>query len=184
MSRDEFKWLWYHVKEGFFRPVDFVQDKVEKACQWFQKMTGLTNYWILGKECVAIAFTILADFMQHGIGLKPNWFTSTIVLDKQHYIWNAIAGLAMFMWLLTSAYFWKVKEQAAFNRLAIGMANPQKQMKIARYFLLAFCWMDLYLLTVCIYHFLDACDPLPPCQGKVQEWWANRNRKLVPVGQE
>lgn len=172
---------WRGFVRGILWPVTIVDKGTEKTCHWFQRMTGLTNYWILGKECIVVSFTIIAEFMLRGVGMKPNWFTSTGFGVSTY--WRIVGGLVIFGYLSVGAFFWQVKEENAYDRLTLGLANPNKMegFKVLRLVLLTFCWGDLYILSYTLYAFLDACDPLPPCRGKVREWWENRNKKLVPI---
>jgi hypothetical protein len=171
---------------GFARlilwPVTIVDNGTERTCHWFQRMTGLTNYWLLGKESIGVSFTVLAEFMAHAAGLKGYaWFTSHLIPGG--WPWKIVAGAVIVNYLVDGAFYWKVKEQRAFIRLSHGLANPNKMnlIRVYRLLLLATCWIDMYLLALMIYFFLDSCDPLPPCKGKVREWWENRNKKLIPV---
>jgi hypothetical protein len=165
-----------------FFPVDIIQTNLERFCQWFQKMTGLTNYWLLGKVCILIAFTIIAEFMYRSLGLTPSWFSSKGL--AANLFWRIISGLVMFLYLMEGWLTWKIKEARAFVRLERGLANPLKNSKLIKVimlFMICFCWVDLYLSGVCTYAFLNSCDPLPPCRGRVKEWWSSRSQKLVSV---
>lgn len=173
--------FWRGFTRGILWPVNICDQATEKSCHWFQRMTGLTNYWVLGKECIVVSFTVIGEYMIRGVGMKPNWFTSAG--------FGAFSGLkflgyvVIIQYLCVGAYYWKIKEEKAYERLELGLANVSKKtgFKLWRLWLLLMCWMDLYLLSICIYTFLDACDPLPPCKGKVREFWENRNKKLVPI---
>jgi hypothetical protein len=114
-----------------------------------------------------------------GVGLKPTWFTSINI--GMNLPFRILGSIVIITFLTEGAWYWKKKEERAFNRLSVGLANPLKRRYLFRYFVLVMCWADLYLLAMFLYTFLETCDPLPPCQGKVKEWWAKLSLKLVPL---
>lgn len=163
-------------------PIDWLQDKVERACHWFQKMTGLTNYWIYGKVAIVVAFCIMGEFMLRAAGMKPIWVTSKS-LGSDH-VWKAVGFLIIFLYLYEAWRGWQIAEDRAFRRLEQGLVNPKKMNRWWRFFSLCFCWCSLYLLCVTLIYYLEACDPLPPCQGKIREWWHTKKPVLIPIGEK
>jgi len=160
----------------------FILDMTEWACRKFQLLTGKTNVWL------AVQLTnlsIIVYFVWAGL-----YFWST-------ELWLRIL-VALFcggvFYALTQTIF-KVSieeyEANAYRRVAKGFRNPRRvrdaQLRMSFMTLAILLWYPvalvyfnlrvrivllsyfLVLLTTVLLYLL-ACDPLPPCAGKVREW--------------
>jgi hypothetical protein len=155
----------------------------ERSCRAFQRLTGKTNVWL------AVQLTNLSIVVYF---VWAALWTSIIDVALQ-----ILAGLfaAALLYVLTQTVF-KVSieayEAAAYRRVANGLRNPRSlrdaplrtsflTLSILLFTPVAFVSINLriplilltysliVLTTVVLY--LLACDPLPPCVGKVREWW-------------
>ena len=162
----------------FLRLDDWVIEKTEKFCHWFQKWTGKTNYFLA---------QVMAVFLF-------GFFTSYAV---EFFLENHVAH-ATFYGFLGAVYllnvFWIIpeREQNAFKRLSEKVANPIKNgiiYKIIRLFtliaVLFYCLIEtvlifrfgnifdvrflVFALSLLGFFYFIACDPLPPCSGKLRE---------------
>jgi hypothetical protein len=160
----------------------------EWFCRKFQVLTGRTNVWL------AVQLTnlsIIVYFVSAGV-----YFWSR----------DAVARLALgvfcggLLYALTQTLF-KVPIEAyendAYRRVAKGFRNPRRirdaslrisflTLSLMLFYPILYVYMNLrvpmapliyslvVLTTVVLY--LLACDPLPPCAGRVTEWL----RRLVP----
>jgi hypothetical protein len=160
----------------------FILDVTERICRRFQVLTGRTNVWL------AVQLTnlsIVVYFVWAGAYISHSSLPIRILLGL------FCAGL---LYVLTQTVL-KVpvesSEQNAYQRVARGLRNPRR----IRDALLRFLFLTLtivlagpvalvhvalrlpvvllgyslvVLTTVLLY--VLACDPLPPCAGKVKEW--------------
>jgi hypothetical protein len=155
----------------------------ERSCRAFQRLTGRTNVWL------AVQLSNLSIVMYF---VWAALWTSIIDVALQ-----ILAGLfaAALLYVLTQTVF-KVSieayEAAAYRRVANGLRNPRSlrdaplrtsflTLSVLLFGPVAFVSINLriplilltysliVLTTVVLY--LLACDPLPPCVGKVREWW-------------
>src|SRR5437899_1720565 len=154
----------------------------ESFCHTFQRLTGRTNVWL------AVQITNLSIIV---------YFVWAAVYFWRRDLWLRIAvGLfcSGVFYALTQTVF-KVPmeeyENNAYRRVARGFRNPRRVRDILlrlSFLTLAvlLCYPILFvyvtlrvpivllsyslivLTTVLLY--LLACDPLPPCAGKVREW--------------
>jgi hypothetical protein len=154
----------------------------ERSCRLFQRLTGRTNVWL------AVQLTnlsIVVYFVWAGV-----YFWSSDVAPRL-LIGMFCAGL---LYVLTQTIF-KVPietyENAAYRRVAKGLRNPRRirdaLLRISFLTLsLLLCYpvffvyvnlrspailltYSLILLTTVVLYLL-ACDPLPPCAGKLRVW--------------
>ena len=155
---------------------------VEWCCRQFQVLTGRTNVWL------ALQLTNLSIVVYFIWAALVFW---TRDLGSRIFVGVFCGGL---MYVLTQTIF-KVPvesyEQNAYRRVAKGLRNPRRlrdallrvsfltlsillfypslvlavmfgvQVAVLSYSLIVLTTIVLYLL---------ACDPLPPCPGKVREW--------------
>jgi|SRR5688572_8159349 hypothetical protein len=155
---------------------------IEWCCRRFQVLTGRTNVWL------ALQLTNLSIIVY--------FIWATLVFWNRDLGWRIFVGgfCGGLIYVLTQTIF-KVPvetyEQNAYGRVAKGLRNPRRlrdallrvsfltlsillfypsivlavtfgvQLAILTYSLIALTTVVLYLL---------ACDPLPPCTGKVREW--------------
>ena len=155
----------------------------ERSCRAFQRLTGKTNVWL------AVQLTNLSIVMYFVWAVL--W---TSIVEVALQILVGLFGVVL-LYVLTQTVF-KVSieaiENAAYGRVAKGLRNPRwlRDAPLRTSFLtlslllfgpVAFVSINLripliiltysliILTTVVLY--LLACDPLPPCAGKVREWW-------------
>ena len=155
----------------------------ERSCRAFQRLTGKTNVWL------AVQLTNLSIVVYF---VWAALWTSIVDVALQ-----VLAGLfaAALLYVLTQTVF-KVSieayEAAACRRVANGLRNPRSlrdaplrtsflTLSILLFAPVVFVSINLriplilltysliVLTTVVLY--LLACDPLPPCVGRVREWW-------------
>ena len=154
----------------------------EWFCRRFQLLTGRTNVWL------AVQFTnlnIIVYFVWAGVYFWSSDVAARIALGL------FCSGL---LYVLTQTIF-KVPIEAyeidAYRRVANGFRNPRRirdarlrisflTLSFVLFYPIFFVHMNLrvpmalltysliVLTTVVLY--LLACDPLPPCAGKLTEW--------------
>jgi hypothetical protein len=167
-----------------------VLDLTERMCRLFQAWTGRTNVWLafqLTNLSIVVYFTWAAGLYLVSGDLALRIFVA------------AFCGGVFFV--LTRTIFKvsiEASETAAYRRLAQGLRNPRRlrdaQLRIAFLTLsivlsyplwLAYVTLHqrlillteaLIILTTVVLYVL-ACDPLPPCAGKVTAWL----RGMVPA---
>jgi hypothetical protein len=154
----------------------------ERCCRRFQLLTGRTNAWL------AVQFTnlsIVMYFVWAGVYFWSSDIEARVALGL------FCAGL---LYVLTQTVFKvpiEASEQEAYRRVAKGLRNPRRLRDAPlRISFLTLCIVLFYpmlllatrlgirvapltyslvsLTTVVLY--LVACDPLPPCAGKVTDW--------------
>lgn len=159
-----------------------VLDLTEWCCRRFQLLTGRTNVWL------AVQLTNLSIIV---------YFVWAGLYFLSGDLWSRVA-LALFcgglLYLLTQTIFKEpieAYENNAYRRVARGLRNPRRLRDVLlRIPFLTLSLLLLYpvvlvyinlrlpiavlsyslivLTTIVLY--LLACDPLPPCAGKVREW--------------
>jgi hypothetical protein len=165
-----------------------VLNLTERACRTFQQLTGRTNVWLAAQ---LTNLSIIVYFVWAGLyvfGIDP--------------VVRAVAALfcVTVLYALTQTIF-KVPiesyETAAYRRVEKGVRNPRRIRDAPlRTSFLTLCLMlfspvlfvyinlridlvllsySLIVLTTLVLYVL-ACDPLPPCPGKIRVWL----RGLVP----
>jgi hypothetical protein len=160
-----------------------VLDLTEWLCRRFQVLTGRTNVWLafqLTNLSIVVYFTWAATLYFVSGDLALRVFVA------------AFCGGVFFV--LTRTIFKvsiEASETAAYLRAAQGLRNPRRirdaQLRIAFLTLSALLSYPLWLayialrqrfilltaaliiLTTVVLYVL-ACDPLPPCAGKVRQW--------------
>ena len=159
-----------------------VLDFTEWCCRRFQVLTGRTNVWL---ALQLTNLSIIVYFVWAGL-----YFVSG-------GLWSRVA-LVLFcgglLYLLTQTVFKEpieAYENNAYRRVAKGLRNPRRirDMLLRIPFLtlsvlllypvvliyinlrlpIAILSYSLIVLTTVVLYLL-ACDPLPPCTGKVKEW--------------
>jgi hypothetical protein len=159
-----------------------VLNLTERSCRGFQRLTGRTNVWL------AVQLTnlsIIVYFVWAGL-----W---AVIVDVELRVLAAIFFVGLF-YVLTQTIFKtpiETYEMAAYQRVARGLRNPRRiRDALLRTSFLTLCivlaypvlfvyinlrihlfllsYLLIVLTTVVLY--LLACDPLPPCVGKVHEW--------------
>ena len=178
----------------FFTAIDLaILDLTERACRRFQVLTGRTNVWLavqLTNLSIVVYFVWMAVyFWGNGIALR---------------VFIALFGGGV-LYALTQTIF-KVPveayEEDVYRRLTKGFRNPRRvrdaQLRISfltlsvvlsypivfayitlRIHALLLSYSLIVLTTVVLY--LLACDPLPPCAGRIREWLRQPVVARVPV---
>jgi hypothetical protein len=164
----------------------------ERVCRRFQIWTGRSNVWLafqLTNLSIVVYFVWVAGLY---------WLSGDLVLR----LFFALFCGGVFFVLTRTVFRTPIEtaEAAAYGRVARGVRNPRRlrdvQLRVAfltlsivlsyplwfayRTLRLRFVLLTeaLILLTTVILYVL-ACDPLPPCAGRVAE----RLRGLVPARQ-
>lgn len=154
----------------------------ERLCRRFQRLTGRTNVWIAFQ---LTNLSIVVYFVWAGVQF---WR-----LDRAPRI-----ALALFcgglLYLLSQTIFRvpvETYEASAYQRVAKGLRNPRRvrdallrvpflTLSVVLLYPSVFVYLNLRLHVVALTYalivlttivlYLLACDPLPPCTGKVREW--------------
>jgi hypothetical protein len=155
----------------------------ERCCRQFQLLTGWTNVWL------AVQLTNLS------VVVYFIWALSVYVLsgDLTLRVFLAVFCGGVLGVLARTIFRESVEaaEQDAYRRVAKGLRNPRRlrdgQLRIAFLTLsvvlatpLIVAYVTLHLATALLTYslivlttillYVLACDPLPPCTGKVREW--------------
>jgi hypothetical protein len=162
-----------------------VLNLIERFCHAFQRLTGRTNVWL------AIQLTnlsIIVYFVWAGL----HWWSGDVALRIM-----VVLFCGCLLYVLTQTIFKvpiEAHENAAYRRVAKGFRNPRRvrdallrisflTLSLALCYPILFVYINLrahvvlltygliVLTTVLLY--LLACDPLPPCAGKLREWLAS-----------
>jgi hypothetical protein len=158
-------------------------DLTEWLCQRFQAWTGRTNVWL------AFHLTNLSIVVYFTWAGALYWLTGLLAVR----VFVALFCGGVFL-MLTRTLFRESIEASnaqAYQRVARGLRNPRRirdaQLRIAFLTLSILLILPLWLaytilrvhvilyaealavLTTAVLYIL-ACDPLPPCEGKVWEW--------------
>ena len=155
----------------------------ERMCRRFQTWTGRTNLWLafqLTNLSIVVYFVWVAGLY---------WLSGNVAFRT-----FVVLFCAAVFFILTRTIFKtsiEASEAEAYRRVAKGLRNPRRirdaQMRISfltlsillsyplwlAYVTLHFPFIlltgMLIVLTTAVLYVL-ACDPLPPCAGKVREW--------------
>lgn len=160
-----------------------VLDLTERICQRFQAWTGRTNVWL------AFQLTNLSIVIYFIWVIALYWLSA----DLAFRVFVALFCGGVFYMLTRTLFRTSIElaESDAYRRVAKGLRNPRRirdaQLRIAFLtlstllsFPLWFAYVTLgswfvlltlmlILLTTVVLYVL-ACDPLPPCAGKVSDW--------------
>lgn len=160
-----------------------IVDLTESLCRRFQRLTGRTNVWL------AIQLTNLS------IVIYFVWAVALYLWAEDFALRVFMTVFCTGVFLVLTRTLFKVPiesaEQEAYRRVAKGLRNPRRirdaQLRISFLslsLLLAgpavFVYVNQHLplvltayllvvLTTVVLYVL-ACDPLPPCVGRVREW--------------
>jgi hypothetical protein len=155
---------------------------VEALCRRFQVLTGRTNVWL------AVQLTNLSVVVYF---VWAGWYFWHSKAATRVFLALFCGGL---LYLLTQTIFKdpiEISENNAYRRAAKGLRNPRRlRDALLRISFLTLCLLlgypvafvyvnlrvpivlltySLVVLTTVVLYLL-ACDPLPPCAGKVTEW--------------
>lgn len=156
---------------------------IERGCRGFQKLTGKTNLWL------AAQLTNLSIIVYVGWAVMYSWRAA---VEPRIAVATFCAGLVYVLTQTILKVPIEAYETEAYRRLSQGLRNPRRLrdalLRISFLTLtLVLCYPILYVymqlrmpvvvllsyslivLTTFVLYLL-ACDPLPPCPGKVREW--------------
>jgi hypothetical protein len=165
----------------------------EWLCRRFQLLTGRTNVWL------AVQLTnlsIVVYFVWAGV-----YFWNSSLVSR---IAGGLFCGALFYVLTQTVLRVPIEayEANAYHRVAKGLRNPRQirdillrtsflTLSIVLFYPIVFVFLQfrtpivlltysLIVLTTLLLYVL-ACDPLPPCPGKVREWLRGSARHAVPA---
>jgi hypothetical protein len=161
----------------------FFLDRYQKFAHRFQRLTGKTNFWIAAKLRLLIATRFALEIILTVYHIDPRWLHH---FDIQPFR----SGWELWFYFCSGAFIlrhglfcWRTQEAEAFRRLERGLGNDLRVNPITRFLRFAFLlciplWVaDLFFGVMSIslplflsIMYLEACDPLPPCRGKIREW--------------
>jgi hypothetical protein len=166
-----------------------VLDLTEQICRRFQTWTGRTNVWLafqLTNLSIVVYFIWAANLYLVSGDLALRVFVALVCGGVFFGLTRTIFKVSI-----------EASEAAAYGRVAKGLRNPRRirdaQLRIAFLTLsivlsypLWFAYSTLHLrfvlltaaliiLTTVVLYVL-ACDPLPPCVGKVRDWVRGMSR--------
>jgi hypothetical protein len=169
-----------------------ILDVTEWLCRKFQVLTGRTNVWLavqLTNLSIVIYFVLTAMAFP------------TVPLGGKIAIGSFCGGVLYVLTQTVFKVSIESAESNAYQRVAKGLRNPRRlrdaqlrmsfltlsvlmlypsifvyfifQARLAffSYSLIVFSYSLIVLTTVLLY--VMACDPLPPCTGKIREWLAS-----------
>ena len=159
-----------------------VLNLTERACRRFQRLTGRTNVWL------AVQLTNLSIIVYFVWAAVYSWSSG---VPSRIFVGLFCGGL---LYVLTQTIFKvpvEVYENDAYRRVAKGFRNPRRvrdallrisflTLSVVLCYPVLFVYVNLHLHVVLLSYllvvlttgvlYLLACDPLPPCAGKVKEW--------------
>ena len=170
-----------------------ILDLTERACRRFQVLTGRTNVWLavqLTNLSIVVYFVWMAVYFW-GNGLALRVFIALFCGGVLYALTQTIFKVPV------EAY-----EEDVYRRLTKGFRNPRRvrdaQLRISfltlsvvlsspivfvsinlRIHILLLSYSLIVLTTVVLY--LLACDPLPPCAGRIREWLRQPVATRLPV---
>jgi hypothetical protein len=155
----------------------------EWFCHKFQLVTGRTNVWLAAQ---LTNLSIIVYFVWAGAVYL--WFADVTLRVALSLFCGGL------LYVLTQTIFQvpiETYERAAYQRVAKGLRNPRRlrdallrisflTLSLVLFYPLLVAYLYLHLsfalltysliaLTTVVLYLL-ACDPLPPCAGKVTEW--------------
>jgi hypothetical protein len=161
-----------------------ILDAIEWLCRRFQLLTGRSNVWL------AVQFTNLSIVLYFAWTVASFWGSPVVPR----------AVLALFcgglLYVLTQTVLLEpveAYEQSAYRRVAKGLRNPRRLrdaplrisflgMSVMLFYPMLLVYRTLGHRTVAVGYFLLvlttlvlyvlACDPLPPCEGRMRSWIA------------
>jgi hypothetical protein len=160
----------------------FLLNLTERFCRRFQLLTGRTNVWLALQltNLSIVVFFIWAGVFSWGTDVARRLFV------------GIFCGLLLYV--LTQTIFRvpiEAYERDAYSRVAKGLRNPRRvrdvllrisflTLSILLCYPIFFVYINLRLHAVLLTYalillttvvlYLLACDPLPPCPGKLKEW--------------
>ena len=159
-----------------------VLNLTERSCRQFQRLTGRTNVWL------AAQLTNLSIIVYFVWAAVYSWSSG---VPSRIFVGLFCGGL---LYVLTQTIFKvpvEVYENDAYRRVAKGFRNPRRvrdallrisflTLSVVLCYPVLLVYVNLRLHVVLLSYllvvlttgvlYLLACDPLPPCAGKVKEW--------------
>ena len=159
-----------------------VLNLTERSCRRFQRLTGRTNVWL------AVQLTNLSIIVYFVWAAVYSWSSG---VPARIFVGLFCGGL---LYVLTQTIFKvpvEVYENDAYRRVAKGFRNPRRvrdallrisflTLSVVLCYPVLLVYVNLHLHVVLLSYllvvlttgvlYLLACDPLPPCAGKVKEW--------------
>ncbi len=175
-----------------FRRIDgFLISLIEGGCHRVQRLVGWTNYFFFGlANFLLVSLAVGAYF-----GLLP-----PTMIGEKGVLMNMVHGRnpGTFLVVLFSVYFfltWRTEEKRSFDRMSKGVANPEKLhtfVFLLRVTVLLFVMVlqifewgydTVFMVVLTLMYYLHACDPLPPCESRLEVWLKSFRGQpvLVPV---
>lgn len=163
---------------------------LERFCHWFQLLTGRTNVWLAAQ---LTNLSVIVYFVWAGVSF---WRTDVALRVA---VGLFCAGLFYVLTQTILGVPIEVYENAAYQRVAKGFRNPRRvrdalmrtlfltlslvllvpvlflyvnlrvHIGLAGYSVIVLLSYSLVGLTTVVLYLL-ACDPLPPCAGRLGEW--------------
>ncbi|MDH4063637.1 MAG: hypothetical protein OEW19_04500 [Acidobacteriota bacterium] len=171
-----------------------ILDLTERLCRRFQRLTGRTNVWLamqLTNLSIVLYFVWAGAYIWRG------------ALPVRIGLGLFCAGLVYVLAQTVLKVSVDASEQSAYQRVARGLRNPRRvrdaMLRIVFLTLaLILVWptwllwvtlgltlpllgYSLIVLTTILLYVL-ACDPLPPCTGRVTEWLRGRTTARQATG--
>jgi hypothetical protein len=177
-----------------------ILDLTESVCRRFQRLTGRTNVWL------AVQLTnlsIIVFFVWAGLQFLRAPLPAQVMLG----IFCGVLLVVLAQTILSVPI--ETHETSAYRRVENGLRNPRRlrdaplrisflTLSVILVFPMALLYGDLLLVNLrpailllgyslvvltTIVLYLLACDPLPPCPGRVTEWLRARrpSRGAVPA---
>jgi hypothetical protein len=166
----------------FFKMDSAIIGFVEKFAHRFQRLTGKTNFFLLG---LIAGILLIPSFI--GMLKGTSMFDPMNPEPPEKTSFDYMTDFMRIYVLSEVAIFeWKIEEDAALRRLSQGLANPRKGS--VGWALCRTLFFQVFILgtlssirnwnllsaaiegCVSLILYLYSCDPLPPCQGKIKEW--------------
>lgn len=159
-----------------------VLNLVERWCRWFQLATGRTNVWLavqLTNLSVAVYFVWAASvYIASGdIAFRVflTLFLGGVVFVLSRTIFrDSVEAAELDAYRRVARGFLNPRRvrdsqlRVAFLSLSIILGTPLIAAYVALHTMIAILTYSLIVLTTVLLYVL-ACDPLPPCEGKVVE---------------
>jgi hypothetical protein len=157
-------------------------DFTERVCRAFQRLTGRTNVWLAGQ------LTNLSIVVFFVWAVMYSWQADF----RQRLLVALFCGALLY--LLTKTVFKEpieAYETDAYRRVSKGLRNPRRlrdaplrtaflTLSVVLMYPIAFLYLTLRLPIVMLSYalvalttvmlYVLACDPLPPCVGRVARW--------------
>ena len=159
-----------------------ILDATEWLCRRFQILTGRTNVWL------AVQLTNVSIILYFVWAAAYFWNT-----DRTTRIFVALFCSGVLYALTLTVFKVPIEEYEsnAYRRVAKGYRNPRRvrdamlrwaflTLAVVLWYPMFFVYVQLHRSSVLLGYllivlttallYLLACDPLPPCAGKVREW--------------